>query len=787
MSEPTPVSIRSHAFDPERAALTADLGGPRLSLTALTRKILRVRLAPDGRFQPRRPWAVNRPDEDFTRVEAALHAGDEALLLDTGEVTAALDRATGRLTFLTPAGKVFCADEAFPTFAANGELRLSKLIDPKEHFYGFGERGGANLEKTGHSFANWATDPARPHGENLDPMYIAMPLYLALRPGLAYGLYLNNTYPSRFDLGGLTRLEISAAAGELDYYLIYGPTPAEVVAGFSEVLGRMPLPPRWALGYHQSRWSYGDEAAIRSLIENFRRRDLPCDAIHFDIDYMNGYRVFTWDPSRFPDPAALTRDLAAEGFRAVTIIDPGVKVDPDYRVYKEGLEKDAFVRAADGQPFEAYVWPDRSVWPDFSRPDVRRWWGDLQRELVDFGVSGVWNDMNEPAVFEKPFSEGGGQVGTLPLDAKQGPPGAPTNHLELHNLYGLGMAQASYEGLRRLLPDQRPFTLCRSGFAGIQRWTAAWMGDNQSWWSHLELSLPQLMNMGLSGVPFVGVDVGGFADNATPELFARWIQAGLLYPFYRGHTSAGTLPQEPWAFGSEVEAVARKYLKLRYRLLPYLYSLFWEAATTGAPVLRPLLYHFPDDEATYHLHDQAMLGPALLAAPVVQPGRRQRAVYLPAGEWYDYWTDKRLRGPLTLLADAPLDRLPLYVRVGSVLPLGPELRYTGEKPLDPLTLEVYPGQGEFSLYEDDGISFAFEDGAYALTRFRQELDPAGLTLYADRRVGRFEPPQRQVIVRVHGVAKRPPAADPQAAFDEERHLLTFSFTDTGRAQRIRIA
>ncbi len=747
-----------------------DCSGPQMRLAFLAPGIVRVRFSLQGDFAPRRSWDVTAPEESFAGCEVAVQETREAVCFCTAQFTVQVKRTGGLISFQDVHGREFCADAQSPAWE-NGGFCLKKSTASGEHFYGFGERGGL-LEKTGRIMNQWTTDPALPHGPGVDPLYIAIPYYLVLRPGLAYGVFLNTTYRSRFDLSRPGVLSFSADGGELDYYLFYGPTPAEVLERASAVMGRMPLPPLWALGFHQSRWSYDSEERVLELAAEFRRRDIPCDVIHLDIDYMDGYRVFTWNQQKFPHPERLTASLRKEGFRVVTIIDPGVKADPDYFVYQEGLARDAFVRGADGEVVHGYVWPDDSVWSDYTRPAVRQWWGDLQKKLVDAGISGIWNDMNEPAVFGKPFSQGGGQVGTLPLDAPQGDPVERTVHAEVHNLYGSGMAQASYEGLRRHGKGERPFALCRSGFAGIQRWTASWMGDNDSWWEHLEMSLPQLMNMGLSAVPFVGVDIGGFGNNATPELFARWVQAGILYPFCRAHSSIHTIDQEPWAFGPNVEAIARKYLKLRYRLLPYLYSLFWKASQSGEPILRPLLYDFPEDVQTYCLHDELMFGPSLLAAPVVHPGREHRAVYLPEGAWYDFWTGARYEGPTTILADAPIETMPLFVRAGSILPLGPEMVHTAEKPLDELTLELYPGDGEFILYEDDGHTFGHEQGQFCKTHFHLYHFGQDVVLQMDERQGAYVPAPRRLVLHLHDIPGGPVQSQ-QIEDDGKEHMFTF--------------
>ncbi|HYF64407.1 MAG TPA: TIM-barrel domain-containing protein, partial [Herpetosiphonaceae bacterium] len=537
-------------------------------------------------------------------------------------------------------------------------------------------------------------------------------------------------------------------------------------------------PPLWALGYHQSRWSYTSAAQVRQVAAEFRRRGLPCDAIHFDIDYMDGYRDFTWDPGRFPDPAGLTAELRQQGIRAVMIVDPGVKIDPDYEVYQHGMELDMFIRGADGEVFHGFVWPDDAVFPDFTRPDVRRWWGEMQRRLVAAGAAGIWNDMNEPTVFTLPFSQGGGSPQPVDLTAIQGPDGQRTTHAEVHNTYGSAMAQASYEGLVEATAA-RPFVLTRSGYAGIQRWSACWMGDNTSRWEHLEMALPQLLNMGLSGVPFVGTDIGGFFDNADGELFARWMQFGALMPFCRGHSHADSRPHEPWEFGPRVEAICREYLLLRYRLLPYLYTLFWESSLRGGPVLRPLVYEFPADPATYQIHDQALLGSSLLAAPITRPGRRQRHVYLPEGEWYDWWTEELIAGPAHRLADAPLERMPLYARAGAIIPGAPDRLHTGERPLELLTLDCFPGNGEFTLYEDDGASFDYRQGQFCTTAFRiRQLDGA-IRIEADARAGDYRPPARRLLLRVHGVGAAAAGRHAAAAYDADRRILAISREDDG--------
>lgn len=755
--------------------LLLDCGTAQVALTVLTPQLVHIRLAPTGTFAPRRSWAVAQPDEAFERAPWHLEADAATLQLTTSMLAVEIERDPCRIAFFDSGGRRFCADQAGMAWSEQRVTTTWHLADD-EHLYGFGERT-APLDRRGRTITNWATDPPFGHGPGSDPLYMAIPVFMGLRPSLAYGVFFNNSYRSQIDAGNEqpTCLCYEAQGGELDYYVALGPTPAGVLQQLSMLLGTMPLPPRWALGYHQSRWGYKSAAELRTIAREFRLRAIPCDAIHLDIDYMHGYRVFTWDNERFPDPAGLISELRTQGFRTVTIIDPGVKADPAYAVYQAGLQHDYFVHRADGAVAHGYVWPDDAVFTDYLRPEARAWWGDLHAPLAQQGVSGIWCDMNEPTVFSRPFSAGGGNGGTLPLDAPQGPADEPTTHAEAHNLYGLLMARSAYEGMRRAT-NERPFILTRSAFAGIQRWSACWMGDNSSWWEHLELTLPQLLSMGLSGVPFVGVDIGGFTANASGELFARWAQLGAFLPFCRGHSHTDTQPHEPWAFGYQVEAIVRDALALRYSLLPYFYTLCWEAAQQGSPILRPLFYHYPDDQATYTIQDQALVGPNLLIAPITRPGYEHRYIYLPAGTWYDWWSGAKLEGPTHLLARAPLERMPIYVRGGAILPRGPQVAHTAGGPV--LSgFDLYAGDGDFTLYEDDGLSFAYEQGAFSTTRIELRQVGTRLRITIGPREGGYQPGTRRMILHIHGIDAQQAARLPNAIYDAARRMLTVPVAD----------
>ncbi len=745
----------------QRTSIQLHFGSACLIITILAANLIRVRLAPKGEFMPRRDWAVALDDSEWALAPGATPwviapfdfvENDEAIEITTELIKVKIKKNPCQISCYDLGDRPFAQDVA-PMGWRKGGVAAWKKIEENEHFYGFGERTGL-LDKLSERKTNWTVD-ALDYGSLSDEMYQAIPFFMALRPQVAYGIFFNTTFWSQFDIGaeqpGVLRMETRGQ--ELDYYIIYGAEPAQILNTYTQLTGRMPMPPKWALGYHQCRWSYESAEVVRHIAKEFRDRRIPCDVIHLDIDYMNGYRVFTWNPKRFPNPAQLVGDLAKDGFKTVTIIDPGVKYEPeaDYHVFDSGVDKDYFVRKADGQLFHGYVWPEKSVFPDFMRPDVRQWWGDLHKNLTNIGVAGIWNDMNEPTISDRPFSEPGEKI-YFPLDTPQGAEDSAT-HAEVHNLYGLNMAKASYEGLEKLRPNERSFILTRSGYAGVQRWSSVWMGDNQSLWEHLEMSLPMLCNMGLSGVAFVGCDVGGFAGNATAELFARWMQVGMLYPFMRGHSAMTTAQHEPWVFGDRTENICREYINLRYQLLPYFYTLFWQAATTGAPILRPLLYHFPSDSKTYELYDQVMLGASIMAAPIYRPGVEHRAVYLPQGTWFDWWTGEVYEGESHILAHAPLERMPLYVCAGAIIPLQPVMQYVDEQPLDSLTLRIYPGTGEFTLYEDDGHTFAYKNGEVATTTIRVYEEEQQYVVEIGDRIGNWQPIKREIIVELVGIGQ----------------------------------
>lgn len=705
-----------------------------LRIDILSEKVIRFHFSKNKKWIHRYSFAIEKitPFKDFSLKEK-----DEEITLITEELKISIEKERGKIKIFDKQGDLIISDyENYGYGKFKNKVFSYKELKNEKAFLGFGERTGC-LNKKGKRIINWNTDNPH-HYPNTDPLYQAHPFFLAWSPKKSYGIFLDNTFRSYFDIGKENEkyYYFYTEDGELDYYFFYGPTPKEVIEEYTELTGRYYLPPIWALGYHQSRWSYSTEEEVIKIARTFRERKIPCDVIYLDIDYMEGFRVFTINEEGFPDFEKMIEDLHKEGFKVIPIIDPGVKKDINYDIYKEGIEKDYFCKRSDGTIYIGHVWPGECAFPDFVREDVRVWWGEQQKKLIKKGVSGIWNDMNEPASFSHPiddfmniikshstfwgksqnFEELKFYTATFPSDILHGKD-VKFTHDEIHNVYGLLMARTSFEGWKKTQPNVRPLIITRAGFSGVQKFASVWTGDNKSWWEHLYMSLPMLQNLGISGIPFIGADIGGFGEDCTEELFIRWIEIGIFYPYCRNHSAINTRYQEPWAFSEEVERIARNYINLRYQLIPYLYSLLWEASKKGIPPLRALILEFPEDQEAIHNEDEFMLGPNLLIAPIYREGARARLVYLPTGEWYNFWTEEKLEGPLYTPVSAPLEFIPIFVKAGTILPLWKPQNYVGEKIQEVLDLRIYPGDGDFIFYEDDGISWDYEIGKYNLVRF----------------------------------------------------------------------
>src|SRR5258708_18334460 len=721
--------------------------------------VIRVRISPGREGRDHSYAVVNRNLGD---PAASFSSDTTPSTITTASLRIDIRHAPFRVAFATRDGQSLDEDDPQRGTAISGsEVRVWKRLRDDEHVYGLGEKGGP-LDKRGwklggYSVTNWNSDTFG-YDASTDPIYVSVPFYVDLRKGVAYGVFLDNTWRSNFDVGHQTQgvLSFGADGGALDYYFIYGPEPKKVIERYTALTGRMPLPPLWSLGYHQCRYSYYPEKRVRFIAENFRERHIPADVIWLDIHYQDRYRPFTWNHERFPDPARMIGDLRKAGFRLVTIVDPHPPRVRGYAPYDSGLAGDHFVKNPDGSNYEAPVWPSKaedgdapdwskppgtpSVFPDFSKPAARAWWGGLYADFANAGVAGIWNDMNEPAVFDTP-------TGTMPLDVRHDNEGAPADHREIHNVYGMLMTRSTYEGMLKARPNERPFILSRASYAGGQRYSALWPGDNTSNWAHLQQSIPLLLGMGLSGFPFVGSDIGGFNDVPTAELFTRWLQTGVFYPFMRTHTMFGSPDQEPWSYGNEHGAINRRAIELRYQLLPYIYSAMRDAAESGIPAMRPLMLEYPDDEATYGIGDEFLFGSHLLVAPVLNEAATRRGVYLPRGEWFDYWSGERFIGGKGIDLPVSLSSIPIFVRGGSFVFQQPVVQHTGEMAGNALDAVLFPsGSSERWLYEDDGNSFDYRRGVSARRKFAARKEPAGLLVESGSPEGTYRPLPRPIFL-----------------------------------------
>jgi alpha-glucosidase len=638
---------------------------------------------------------------------------------------------------------------AFETL--NDAFAIYRKIGASDAIYGLGEKAGRQ-NRRGRNFTLWNTDvlspdasgeftqglaKSDPRSDNtsseFDPFYISIPFFYAQNDSTSavMGSFVDNPYRGYYDFTGHSEYQIHFDGGQYTEYIFGGPSMAGILEKYTELTGRTELPPMWALGYHQCRWHKYTQAEVLELAAKHRELDVPLDTLWLDIDYMNGYRVFTWNDELFPDPSSMLAELAADKLGVITIIDPGVKHDPGYAVYDDGVAKDVFARTAGGGNYIGQVWPGDTLFPDFTKPETRKWWGALNAEHVRSGLAGIWNDMNEPA------------TGNIKSGAMRFTDGK-FEHEKFHNQYATLMAMGTVDGLKAVMPALRTFVLSRAGSPGIQRYAANWMGDNFSRWDHLWVSVPMGAGLGLSGQSFVGADIGGFAEDTNPELFARWIQYGALTPFARNHSVINTVDQYAWSFGEEVLDIAREALKLRYRLLPYIYSAFVKHNLTGEPIQRPLIFDYQTDPNVRDLDTEYLFGRDLLVAPVLEAGLEAREVYLPAGEWFDFYSDERISAGNggdgvgeTITVEFSSENIPVFVRAGAIVPMWAEApKSAREHYPDVLELHAYvpsnDGTWHSFLQEDDGLTFAANTDGFVrteltLTRHGDLLTIAGST------------------------------------------------------------
>lgn len=691
--------------------------------------------------------------EDFSYAVVAnpaptpfhLNDGIDHISLQTDKLNLVISKDPLRFSFQTLDGRVLNEDDTFG-ISWNGEQVTSyKKLQAGERFIGLGEKTGP-LDRRGFGYQNWNTDNFAYHS-GADPLYCSTPFYIGIHQGLVYGIFLDSSFKSTINFGASNDRfsSISVDRGEMNYYFIQGDSIADLLKHYSHLTGRMPLPPKWSIGYQQCRYSYFPDTEVKGIASTFREKDIPADVIVFDIHYMEAYKIFTWHKEHFSNPKELIAALKEKGFEVVVMCDPGIKIEKDYEAYEDGLKKDVFIKYPDGSNFTAQVWPGWCHFPDFTKATARTWWKEKFTDYVSLGIQGFWNDMNEIASWGNQLPE------NIEMDFE----GNHDSMLRGRNIYGMQMARATYEGTKELLQGKRPFNLTRAGFSGIQRYAAVWTGDNVASDEHMMLGVRMLNSMGLAGISFCGYDVGGFVGDANPKLFARWISIGAFSPFFRGHSMVNSRDSEPWSFGEEVEEISRNYITLRYRLMPHLYSAFYEATQNGMPVNRTLAIDFPHDSKVYQgqYQHQYFFGQGLMVAPI-ESYKDLMKVYLPTSNWYHFFDDTQYQAGETIV-ECPIDKLPVFVKASSIVVMNEKAGSHTKENHEVLEVHFYLGEedNQYMRYEDDGESFDYQKGHCCTQQFTFNASRKELTIYPT--VGAFESTYKKYVIYLHGFTNIP--------------------------------
>ena len=720
-----------------------------LELVFLARDVLRISWKP-GELPI--PYAIigNAWPGDWIQLEQ----GQGGLVLKGSQLRVEISN-DGRLKIHNLEGSLLRIEN--PPVHTGESWEQTSPLDPQACIFGLGERAcGWNLR--GGTYQLWNKDPGGSYGLGHDPLYMSIPVYMCMQPQGHYLVFYENPYRGEITIEDATKVQFER--GALRSYFFHG-SPEHCLDRYTQLTGRPPMPPRWSLGYHQSRWGYKSQDDIREIAESFKKHDLPISAIHLDIDYMDGYRVFTFREDRFGAVLELSQSLQEADIKLVTIIDPGVKVDRGYQFFQDGLRKGMFCTLPNGRPMLSIVWPGWVHFPDFTDPNVRTWWGDCYPQLLDRGITGIWHDMNEPTAFA-PWGDK-----TFPLITQHSFEGQGGDHLRAHNLYALLMNRAGFEALKKFKPERRPWLLSRAGYAGGQRYAWNWTGDVETSWEALRQTVATMLGVSLSGFAYTGSDVGGFSGAPDPELYLRWFQLGAFTPFFRTHSAMGTPPREPWTFEEEILQATRSLLQMRYRLMPYFYTLAWAAHQKGTPLLRPTFWVDPDDPTLWEIVDQFFLGPDLMLAPVLKSGELEREVYLPSGSWYELWDDSIFAGPGVRTIPTDLTHIPAFVRGGAILPLE----------ISPTELELHlylPDEGEIrgELYSDEGDGYL----EYRLDRFsgsRQEK----LIQLTRTNEGDYPWPYTNTVLTLHGAKISAVELDGKGWVSEETRIQTPLFDE----------
>ncbi|HII4422926.1 TPA: glycoside hydrolase family 31 protein [Clostridium perfringens] len=649
--------------------------------------------------------STNGVVDDLGKGEFIVEEDSNFVIVKGTKVLTFVDKNTTEISFRDLEGNIINEDFQ-PSFKdEKGNVYISKVNDCLA-YYGLGEKGG-DLNKKGCYTENFNTDDPETDDDSIT-YYKTIPFYVALKEGATYGIFFDNSFRSYFDMGKEMgdRIFFGAIGGQIQYYFIPGENIKEVVKNYTALTGRMEMPPLWSLGYQQCRFSYFSQEEVRELVKTFEEKDIPLDVVYLDIDYMDGFRVMTFKTPNFDDAAGLIGDLKEKGIRTITIIDPGVKVDEEYDVFKRGKEGNHFTKKLDGEMFIGAVWPGDSAFPDFSNKDCREWWkSELKKFISEHGMDGIWNDMNEPCVFNNDHK-------TMLETCLHNSDNGVIEHKEFHNRYGFEMSRCSKEAQEELHPNERGFSMTRATYAGGQRYSSVWTGDNMSLWSQMRMSISMNANLGISGFSFVGNDVSGFGLDSSEELFIRWMEMGPFIPIFRNHSNMYTRRQEPWAFGPRAEKIAKKSIELRYELLPYIYDLYYISHKEGLPIFRPMIMEYEKDMNLLNMREQFMLGENMIVAPVLYEGERSKTVYLPKGSWFNYFTMEKLQGGKWYKLPCELDEILVFVKEGAIIPTyNKKFRNVKERPNN-ILLKVFGESAKGFHYNDDGHTMEYLEGKY---------------------------------------------------------------------------
>ncbi len=704
----------SHTFD-GRVLVVSD-GHSALRIIPYLPDIIRVDFLSDSSATFDSTFVVIQ--DTSIAVPLRLSTTDSTLVLSTSQVMIVCSKNPVRLSFFTSQGTALLSEAQTGGFSASGSSRTETfLMSPQDHFYGTGERS-SGLDLRGKAFASYNTQIGG-YGSTLATMNVNIP-FLASTNG--YALYFDNPYAGQFDLGvsDPTVFSYSSAVGELRYFLMAAPTLPGLLELYTWLTGRQPMPPRWSLGFIQSKFGYQSASEATTVVQTLRSRNIPVDAIILDLYWYSNMGDLSWATGSWPAPFQMMKDFRALGFKTIVITEPYVTTTSSN--FGPGYGAGFFGKTASNLTYLLPWWwcPSgtcQAALLDITNPEARQWWWNLHPAFIANAsvlggeVAGFWTDLGEPE--------------NHPLDMQH----MFGSTLKVHNLYNLLWAKTVFEGYAQFRPGQRIFNLTRSGYAGIQRYGVfTWSGDVARSFGGLAVQVPMLLQMGMSGIAFHNSDIGGFTNGfTTDELYTRWMQFGTFCPITRAHGMGQ--PTEPYSYSSTTEDICRHFLQVRYRLLPYIYTAARETYVSGMPIVRPLFFLDPNDPALIDESSSFLFGSSILVSPVVQSGQTTKSVYLPKGDWIDYWSDQLVHGGHTVSAKAPLDRMPLFVKVGSIIPMQPLMNYSDERPVDTLTLAIYPSNSrtDYELYEDDGTTTHYQSGEFATTAVTEQSIVNGLT------------------------------------------------------------